>query len=303
MAYRGVVAVFREHSPIANRIFGAISRQRTVRTFRTSSVALNAGALSVRDQDGVRRVTFDNPKKRNVLSLQMLQELDSCFASAESDANLRCIILASNGPVFSSGHDLKELHRDTGADMHREIFNLCTKVMLSIRALPVPVIAQVDGLAAAAGCQLVASCDIVVATENAQFSLPGASFGLFCSTPGIPVSRCVPLKTSAYMLLTGNPINAQEALYSGLVSKVVPATALQEETDKIVQAILSKSRPVLALGKRFYYKQIQLPIEDAYRAGEETMLHNLTYRDTQEGISAFKEKRKPKWEHSDKHVQ
>ncbi|XP_064483861.1 enoyl-CoA hydratase domain-containing protein 3, mitochondrial-like [Ornithodoros turicata] len=300
MAFRNISALLQQQYktyPIGR----LTTVHRSNRTLRTSSAAFS-GLLRIQDQGGVRRITFDNPKKRNVLSLQMLQELDACFQVCLSASDLRCVVIAGDGPVFSSGHDLKELHRDTGTEMHRDILQLCSKVMLTVRDIPVPVIAQVDGLAAAAGCQLVASCDIVLATANAKFSLPGASFGLFCHTPGIPVSRCVPTKMSAYMLMTGIPISAQEALYSGLVSKVVPANELQEETEKIVEAIRAKSRSVLALGKRFYYRQVQLPIQEAYTAGEEVMLHNLSYRDTQEGISAFKEKRQPKWEHSDEKI-
>lgn len=271
----------------------------SVRPLHTTVHHSSSDLISVRDEDGARHVILNNPRKRNVLSLPMLKRLDECFASSGTNDALRCVILSSAGPVFSSGHDLKELKIESGTAQQDEIFALCTKVMSAIEKLPVPVIAQVDGLAAAAGCQLVASCDIALASDKATFSLPGASFGLFCSTPGIPVARCVPQKVSAYMLLTGNSISAQEALASGLVSKVVPSDALQKETEQVVQAIKSKSRAVIALGKRFYYRQIRLSIAQAYAEGEKVMVENLLYRDSQEGIAAFAEKRKPVWEHTD----
>ncbi|XP_077501919.1 enoyl-CoA hydratase domain-containing protein 3, mitochondrial-like [Amblyomma americanum] len=289
------------------RLFSKMKREitRTSLTKQVHSTALlrSADLVSVHDAGGVRKITLNNPKKRNVLSLAMLRELDAQFKKTDVESSVRCVVLCSSGPVFSSGHDLKELKIDSSDTAKiQEIFSLCTRVMTSIRRLSVPVVAQVNGLAAAAGCQLVATCDIVLATDKSSFSLPGAAFGLFCSTPGIAVARCVPQKTSAYMLMTGNAINAQEALASGLVSKVVPEEKLQEETDRVTSAIVAKSRSVLALGKKFYYRQIQMGIEDAYAEGEQVMLHNLQYCDSQEGINAFAEKRKPHWEHTDRKV-
>ncbi|EEC16875.1 enoyl-CoA hydratase domain-containing protein 3, mitochondrial [Ixodes scapularis] len=275
---------------------------RSAKPLHTSANLRSSDLVSVHDEDGAHHITLNNPKKRNVLSLAMLKRLDECFESAQTNDALRCIVLSSTGPVFSSGHDLKELKIESGTAQQEEIFALCTKVMSAIEKLPVPVIAQVDGLAAAAGCQLVASCDIALASDKATFSLPGASFGLFCSTPGIPVARCVPQKVSAYMLLTGRPISAREALVSGLVSRVVPSDALQEETEQVVEAIKSKSRAVMALGKRFYYRQMRLSIVQAYAEGEKVMVDNLRYRDSQEGIAAFAEKRKPVWEHTDRKI-
>uniref|UniRef100_G3MPK4 Enoyl-CoA hydratase domain-containing protein 3, mitochondrial n=1 Tax=Amblyomma maculatum TaxID=34609 RepID=G3MPK4_AMBMU len=280
-----------------------ITRTSLTKQLHSTALLWSADIVSVHDAGGVRTVTLNNPKKRNVLSLDMLRELDVHFKEADAEHSVRCVVLCSSGPVFSSGHDLKELKIDSGGTAKiQEIFSLCTRVMTSIRRLSVPVIAQVNGLAAAAGCQLVATCDIVIATERSSFSLPGAAFGLFCSTPGIAVARCVPQKASAYMLMTGNAINAQEALISGLVSKVVPEEKLQEETDRVTSAIVAKSRSVLALGKKFYYRQIQMGIEDAYTEGEQVMLHNLQYCDSQEGINAFVEKRKPHWGHTDQKI-
>ncbi|KAH8038217.1 hypothetical protein HPB51_024990 [Rhipicephalus microplus] len=238
-----------------------------------------------------------------LVTRRSVRELDACFREVDKERSVHCVVLSSSGPVFSSGHDLKELKIESGDSAKiQEIFSLCTSVMMAIRRLSVPVIAQVNGLAAAAGCQLVATCDIVLASDKATFSLPGAAFGLFCSTPGIAVARCVPQKMSAYMLFTGNAISAQEALRNGLVSKVVPEDKLQEETDQVVSAIKAKSKSVLCLGKKFYYRQIQMGIEDAYTEGERVMLHNLEYCDSQEGINAFAEKRKPCWEHTDRKI-
>ncbi|XP_023225201.1 enoyl-CoA hydratase domain-containing protein 3, mitochondrial-like [Centruroides sculpturatus] len=167
--------------------------------------------------------------------------------------------------------------------------------MTAIRTVPFPVIAQIQGLATAAGCQLAATCDIVIASENSKFSTPGASVGLFCSTPGIAVARAVPRKMSSYMLFTGLAINATDALKCGLVSKVVPDDKLDEETKEVISAILSKSRSVIALGKKFYYEQLEKDIQSAYREGEKVMVENLELKDAQEGLSAFIEKRKPVW--------
>ncbi|KAG1671760.1 Enoyl-CoA hydratase domain-containing protein 3, mitochondrial [Nymphon striatum] len=190
-----------------------------------------------------------------------------------------------------------------GSEYHQEVFSMCTKVMTSIRKIPVPVIAQVSGVAAAAGCQLIASCDIVIASNISTFSTPGGNVGLFCSTPGIAVSRAVPQKVSALMLFGGEPISADDALKSGLVSKVVSPEALESETNKVVQSILDKSRSVIELGKLFYYKQIEMPIAKAYEEGESIMVENLKFADAQEGIAAFIKKRKPKWSHTkDAHI-
>ncbi|GIY78953.1 enoyl-CoA hydratase domain-containing protein 3, mitochondrial [Caerostris extrusa] len=180
---------------------------------------------------GVKRITLNNPKKRNALSSAMLDQLERDIFDDAQDVNLRCIVLQSNGPVFSSGHDLKELY-NSDQKTREEIFKKCSEVMVGIRNVPVPVIAVVNGLAAAAGCQLVASCDISIASSKSQFSTPGASVGLFCSTPGIAVSRNVPLKIASYMLLTGNNLIAKDAIQAGLISRMVEEQELEIETEK-----------------------------------------------------------------------
>ncbi|XP_013775159.1 enoyl-CoA hydratase domain-containing protein 3, mitochondrial-like [Limulus polyphemus] len=248
-------------------------------------------------ENGVRRITLNNPKKRNILSLSMLDSLKEDLSNLDKN-NLSCILISGNGPVFSSGHDLQELTTKTGEDYHKKIFSRCTEVMMAIHNCPVPVIAQVRGLAAAAGCQLIASCDIVVASEKSKFSTPGAFVGLFCSTPGIAVARAVPRKVASYLLYTGQAIGSTDALMSGLVSKVVPDDLLEEETEKIVEAIVEKSRPVISLGKAFFLKQIHQDLEEAYEQGEKVMVENLKLADTQEGLSAFIEKRTPTWKHT-----
>jgi enoyl-CoA hydratase/carnithine racemase len=249
----------------------------------------------VTEQNGVRKITLNNPKKRNALSLAMLESLSKNLIDSE---NLRCIVINANGPAFSGGHDLKELTSVTGSEYHKKVFNFCSHVMLRIRELPLPVIAQVDGIAAAAGCQLAAACDIVVATDNSTFSTPGASVGLFCSTPGVAVARAANTKTAAYMLLTGRPITAQEALRAGLISRLVSKDKLEEETAQITESICSKSKSVIALGKQFFYHQLDLDVGDAYSEGSGVMTDNLTLMDAQEGIESFIGKRKPSWTHS-----
>lgn len=253
--------------------------------------------LQVSQENGVRSITLANPKTRNALSLQMLKELQE--AVSREDPSLRCITIEAQGKVFSAGHNLKELTDKEGRSYHLKVFEECTHLMLGLQRLPVPVVAKVNGVAAAAGCQLVASCDIVIASETSSFSTPGASVGIFCSTPGIPLVRCVPRKVSAHMLLTGLPITAQEAQRAGLVSKIVPEEELDAEVQKVVDAVLHKSKSVIALGKKFMYRQMEMGIEEAYREGGELMVQNINMKDGQEGISSFIRKRTPSWTHLD----
>ena len=218
--------------------------------------------------------------------------------------------------MFSGGHNLKEMTVETGYDYHMEIFNTCEKMMrligqvgptppipssphLCLPQVPVPVIGVVTGLAAAAGCQMISSCDLVVAAPSARFSTPGAAVGLFCHTPGIPLARRVPRAVSGYMLLTGETITAQEAYNAGLVSRLVEEDKVDKEVERICAAIASKPRGVIALGKKFYQEQLELPLSLAYPAGGKVMADNLWYQDAQEGIAAFKEKRKPVFSHTD----
>lgn len=249
----------------------------------------------ITEEDGIKTVCLNDPKKRNALSLAMLKQLqEDLFNIPDS---LRVIILKANGPVFSAGHDLKELTTKEGREYHQKVFSTCSQVMANIQDIPVPVIAQVSGLATAAGCQLVASCDIAVASEKAAFATPGVSVGLFCSTPAVAVGRSVPRKVAMEMLFTGHPISAQDALLHGLVSRVVPDDKLEEETMKIARRICETSRSVVALGKATFYAQMNLEKRQAYSLTEKVMVENLALGDGQEGIKAFIEKRKPHWSH------
>ncbi|KAM9311761.1 enoyl-CoA hydratase domain-containing protein 3, mitochondrial [Gastrophryne carolinensis] len=248
--------------------------------------------------EGIRRITLNNPQKRNALSLSMIQSLQKDISNEVNDVNLRVIVIAAEGPVFSSGHNLKEFTAEQGTEYHANVFNACTKLMATIQTSPVPVIAQVNGLATAAGCQLVASCDIVVASDKSKFATPGVNVGLFCSTPAVALGRAVPRKVALEMLFTGEPISAHDALLHGLVSKVVPEENLEAETLRIARKICQASRSVVALGKATFYRQMSQSLDEAYKLTSQVMLENISLKDGQEGIEAFVQKRKPVWTNS-----
>uniref|UniRef100_A0A3Q1CKJ0 Enoyl-CoA hydratase domain containing 3 n=1 Tax=Amphiprion ocellaris TaxID=80972 RepID=A0A3Q1CKJ0_AMPOC len=208
-------------------------------------------------QDGIRRIILNNPRKRNALSLSMLESLRENIVTDLNSDDLRVIIISARGPVFSSGHDLKELTSAQGRDYHTKVFHTCAEVMTLIQDVPVPVIAMVNGVATAAGCQLVASCDVAVVTEKSTFATPGVNVGLFCSTPAVAIGRAVPRKVAMEMLFTGTPISAHDALLHGLVSKVVPEERLEEETLSIAKRVCQASRPVVALGKATFQRYHQ----------------------------------------------
>uniref|UniRef100_A0A1A8L068 Enoyl-CoA hydratase domain-containing protein 3, mitochondrial n=1 Tax=Nothobranchius pienaari TaxID=704102 RepID=A0A1A8L068_9TELE len=251
----------------------------------------------IRQSNGIRRIILNNPKKRNALSLSMLESLRENIRTGADCDDLRVIIISATGPVFSSGHDLKELTSSQGREHHTKVFNTCTEVMTLIQDVPVPVVAMVNGVATAAGCQLVASCDIVVATDKSTFATPGVNVGLFCSTPAVVIGRAVPRKVAMEMLFTGSPISAHDALLHGLISKVVPEERLEEETLAIAQRICRTSRPVVALGKATFQRQMAQGRDAAYATASKVMVDNLAMRDGQEGIRAFIEKRRPMWSH------
>lgn len=245
------------------------------------------------EQDGlVATVTLARPEKRNALSLEMLRTLIKALETVGSDAGV--VILAAEGPVFSAGHDLAEMI-DRADDYYAELFATCTRMMESIHALPQPVIARVQGPATAAGCQLVASCDLAVASENAWFATPGVSIGLFCSTPMVPVSRAVGHKRAMEMLLTGESITARQAVDWGLINQVVPAEELGEAVHELAGRILRFSSKTIATGKQAYYAQAELPESAAYEITEPIMAGNAARDDAQEGMGAFLEKRDPVW--------
>jgi enoyl-CoA hydratase/carnithine racemase len=244
--------------------------------------------------NGVAILTLNNLEKRNALSKALLGELKLHLDSIKEDQRVRVVILRSEGPVFSSGHDLREM---VGGDEEEYsfIFAQCTDVMEAIRLLPQPVIAQVQGLATAAGCQLVATCDLAVASTNAAFATPGVKIGLFCTTPGVAVSRAVTPKKAMEMLLTGTPLSAQEALECGLINRVVQVDKLEEEVMALARQISAASTYTIAVGKSAFYRQLELERPAAYDLAQRVMVENLLAEDAQEGIAAFLEKRQPKW--------
>ncbi|XP_049330313.1 enoyl-CoA hydratase domain-containing protein 3, mitochondrial [Astyanax mexicanus] len=271
-----------------------------VRRLLSSGSTRAVSSLTIREQeDGIRRIILNNPKKRNALSLAMLNSLREDILTDLDNNNLRVIIISAQGPVFSSGHDLKELTSAQGREYHTSVFQACSEVMAAIQDAPVPVIAMVNGIATAAGCQLVASCDIAVATDKSTFATPGVNVGLFCSTPGVALGRAVPRKVAMEMLFTGRPITAHEALLHGLVSKVVSEAHLEEETLGIARRVCESSRPVVAMGKATFQRQMAQPRDVAYATATAVMVDNLSLRDGQEGIRAFIEKRRPVWTNSD----
>ncbi len=239
-------------------------------------------------------VTMNRPEKRNALSLAHMGELIACFRSIGERKDLSVVILRGAGPVFCSGHDLSEM---VGGDpaFYRHLFDVCTELMETIQAIPQPVIAQVQGIATAAGCQLVATCDLVVAEAGARFATPGVKIGLFCSTPMVALSRAVGRKKAMEMLLTGEPIPADEALAAGLVNRVVPAERLAEETRALAEKIAGASPFVVGIGKQAFYRQIEMPQPQAYAYAKEVMSLNALAADAQEGMCAFLEKRQPRW--------
>ena len=244
--------------------------------------------------DSIAVLTLNNPRKRNALSNALLVALNSHLERIKDDPAVRVVVLRSEGPVFSSGHDLNEMV-DGDEETYTGIFADCTEVMENIRLLPKPVIAQVQGMATAAGCQLVATCDLAVASQTATFATPGVQIGLFCTTPGVAVSRAVMPKKAMEMLLTGTPIPAQEALEIGLVNRVVAPEELEKSVMELARRISSASSQTLAMGKPAFYRQLDMDRPAAYGFAQRVMVENLMAEDAQEGISAFLEKREPKW--------
>ncbi len=245
-------------------------------------------------QDGIAVLTLNNPKRRNALSSRTLAALEEWLDWIAKDDAARVVVIRSEGPVFSSGHDLNELVNGDEED-YTAVFDACTRVMEGIRLLPKPVIAQVQGLATAAGCQLVATCDIAVAADTAAFATPGVQIGLFCTTPGVAVARSVMPKKAMEMLLTGRPISAQEALKFGLISRIAPPEELEDQVMELAGQIASASAQTLALGKAAFYQQIEMDRPSAYRFAGKVMVDNLLEDDAHEGITAFLEKRPPIW--------
>lgn len=246
-------------------------------------------------------LTLNRPAARNSLSEGLIGELHAALSDIGADKSIRAVVLAANGPAFCAGHDLKELTaRRTDADRGRayfaQIMNACSAMMQAIVHLPKPVVASVQGIATAAGCQLVASCDLAVASEAAAFATPGVDIGLFCSTPMVALSRNVPRKQAMEMLLTGEPVSAATAQSIGLVNRVVPAGNERDAAIALAQKVALKSAYTVKLGKEAFYRQAEMNLADAYRFAAEVMTENMMARDAEEGIGAFIEKRDPKWQ-------
>ena len=250
--------------------------------------------LLVDAADGIARVTLNRSKKRNALSLELLESIDHELVTIGSREDVKVVILSAAGPVFSSGHDLKQMV-DRDVEEYASLFSQCAQTMQRLRSIPQPVIAQVQGVATAAGCQLVASCDLAVASENAWFATPGVKIGLFCTTPMVPLVRSVPPKIAMEMLLTGDPLSAQRAYEIGFVNRVVAEDALDEATTEMASKIASASRETISVGKAAFYQQYSLPEAEAYGQAVDVMTNNSLHADAQEGISAFLEKRAPVW--------
>jgi enoyl-CoA hydratase/carnithine racemase len=239
-------------------------------------------------------VTLNRPERRNALSLELMRELIRGFDEIAGDPSLRAVILAAAGKVFSSGHDLSQM-TGRNIDEYRQLFDVCTQLMEKMQSIPQPVIAEVQGIATAAGCQLVATCDLAIASDMAAFATPGVKIGLFCSTPMVALTRAIGRKRAFEMLVTGEMIDAKTAAAWGLVNRVVPAGELARETRKLAARIAAASSLVVALGKDAYYAQIDLAQAKAYAYAQQVMSLNALADDAQEGISAFLEKRVPHW--------
>jgi enoyl-CoA hydratase/carnithine racemase len=255
---------------------------------------MNFESLLVTREGAAAVVTLNRPQRRNALSLALMQELLACLDELDRDAGVRAIILAAAGKVFCSGHDLSEM---TGRDLtdYRRIFDVCSELMMKIQAIPQPVIAEVHGIATAAGCQLVASCDLVVAAEEAAFATPGVKIGIFCSTPMVALTRAIGQKRALQMLLTGEMVPARTAAEWGLVNQVVPASDLQAATRRMASKVAEASPLVVSIGKQAFYTQIDLDLPKAYAYAKEVMSMNALAADAQEGIGAFLGKRTPCW--------
>ena len=250
--------------------------------------------VTVAFHEASARVTLNRPEKRNALSLELMEELIAALREASGRDSVRAVVIEGTGPAFSAGHDLSEMiDRDEAFFAH--LFEVCTVMMETIHDLPQPVIAKVHGIATAAGCQLVAACDLAVAAEEARFGTPGVKIGLFCSTPMVPVSRAVGRKRAMQMLLTGETIDAATALDWGLVNRVVPVSELDAAVAELVDAIARSSSYTVAIGKRAFYDQVERAEHDAYEQTKAVMTENALAADAQEGMSAFLHKRAPTW--------
>ncbi|MEA2913644.1 MAG: hypothetical protein QOJ15_5725 [Bradyrhizobium sp.] len=269
---------------------------------QTARAATPQSPILLRETQGsIAVLTLNRPEARNSLSEGLIAELHATLEEIHGDAKVRAVVIAANGPAFSAGHDMKELtarrsDADGGRAYFADVMNACSAMMQAIVRLPKPVVAAVQGIATAAGCQLVASCDLAVASEAASFATPGVDIGLFCSTPMVALSRNVPRKQAMEMLLTGEPVSAARACDIGLVNRVVAAGTERDAAMALAQKVALKSAYTIKLGKAAFYRQAEMSLAEAYRYAAEVMTENMMARDAEEGIGAFIEKREPKWQ-------
>jgi enoyl-CoA hydratase/carnithine racemase len=251
--------------------------------------------LNERDERGVVTLTLNRPQQFNALSEEMMAALQAELDAVARDDAARAVVIAARGKAFCPGHDLKQMKASPSADYYRALFAQCSKLMLTIQHMPQPVIARVHGIATAAGCQLVAMCDLAVAASDARFAVSGINVGLFCSTPGVALSRNVGRKEAFEMLVTGEFIDAATAQARGLVNRVVPGEQLDAEVERLVASIIAKPKVAIAMGKELFYRQLETGIESAYQMAGQTMACNMMDAAAQEGVQAFMDKRKPNW--------
>lgn len=247
------------------------------------------------DKDGVVTLTLNRPTQFNSLSEEMLAELQAALDAIAADKSVRAVVIAGAGKAFCSGHDLKQMRANHSKAYMQKLFRQCGKVMMSITEMPQPVIARIHGIATAAGCQLVAMCDLAVAVEGARFAVSGINVGLFCATPSVALGRAMGRKQAMEMLLTGDFIDAAEAQRRGLINRVVPLDQLDAEVKKLTDSICAKSAVAVGMGKQMFYKQLEMGLDGAYQLASETMACNMMADDAAEGIDAFMQKRKPEW--------
>jgi enoyl-CoA hydratase/carnithine racemase len=270
-------------------------------TTRTRPTPVNPADIILREErEGFARLVLNRPNQRNALSMEMLERLGEALAEASADDGVRAIVIAANGPGFCAGHDLKEMaaHRadaDGGRAYYEALFARCSDLMLAIAQSPKVIVAEVQGTATAAGCQLVAACDLAIASSTARFGVNGIDAGLFCSTPMVALSRNIGRKKAMELLTLGRLMSAEEAHALGLVNEVVEPAELRAAADAVARTLAAKSRAVLALGKKAFYDQLALPLEDAYRLTSRVIVDNMMMADAAEGICAFIDRRKPRW--------
>jgi enoyl-CoA hydratase/carnithine racemase len=247
------------------------------------------------DGEAIATLTLNRPAARNALSMGLMEAMDAQLSAIGADRGVKVVIIAANGPAFCAGHDLREIRANPSRAAYEALFELCSRLMQRIVHLPQPVIAQVQGVATAAGCQLVASADLAVAAETARFATPGVDIGLFCSTPMVALTRSIGRKAAMEMLLTGDMVPAASARELGLVNRVVPDAALADTTRTLALRIAAKSPLTVAIGKQAFYRQAEMDLATAYDYASEVMTHNMLARDAEEGIDAFLAKRQPRW--------